>query len=308
VKALITGATGFLGRNLLEHLRTVSPEVVVHTLGRKPFAASGVTHHACDLNDTAGVSSALRSIEPTHIFHLAGNSRVSPAIAFPDYLTSNYLTTRSLAEAIARVDRAVSVFFASTVHIYGNRDGITDELAEPQPVSPYGFSKYLAELTLGDLAKRAARVRVVIGRLYSCVGPGQAEGFILSDISRRLADLKDGERLQTGTLSGFRRFLDVRDAAVLFPRLLESPTLASGDSINIAPAEQVSLREIVDSLIRISGKRAVVESAPATAPQSFHGVQIATSRLQAAVPDFQFRPLESTLRDIWTTTSNPSKA
>jgi nucleoside-diphosphate-sugar epimerase len=255
------------------------------------------------MTDGEAVAALVKRIQPDQIYHLAGSARVSDKIGVPEYFRSNFLTTAWLARAVKTCDHPVAIFFSSSVHVYGNRSGIVDEGTEPQPVSPYGFSKYLAELALKDLVAHGPRVRVVIGRMYSCIGPGQAEGFLTSDLSRRLADLKEGEPLRTGPLTGSRRFLDVRDAVSLFPQLLVSPRIASGDCVNIAPAEEVTIREVVDSLLRVSGKSPALEGDPRLAAQTFTGVGIKTEKLRLAVPDFHFRPLESTLRDIWDSVS-----
>lgn len=296
---LISGASGFLGTHLTTQLAERWPAAQLHSIGLNEPTHKKVSHHACNLTHSATVKAILAAVRPQQIYHLAGSARISKEVSFPEYFQSNFLTTVSLAQAIESLALQTSIFLASSVHVYGNQPDTVDETSAVAPLSPYAHSKYLAEQAFADLAARLPAVHVVIGRLYSCIGPGQPLGFVTSDLAQRLARLEPGQPLRTGPLVGFRRFLDVRDAVVLFATLLDSPQLKSGEIVNIASAEEATIREIVDRLIRISGKTVVVESEETSAKPTFTGLRVNVDKLARVVPQIAFRSLEESLTDIW---------
>lgn len=298
-RVLVSGATGFLGKHLVAEL-SGSADTLVFTLGRRHAALPGVREHfICDLTSGPQIASVLRRTRPDSVYHLAGSSQVSDKIGMPDYFANNFLTTVAIADALAESQTSCRLFFASSVHVYGNATGKVAETAPPCPASFYGFSKYLAENYLAREFKKAPHLSVTVGRLYSCIGPGQSPGFVASDLCARVRELPShGEpTLKTGPLNAYRRFSDVRDVARLLPRLLEKTEATGWHVFNIASPYGLTVREMLDRLLALAGKRAKVDAAPGSA-NPFQGLEPDVSRLKALLPDFAFRPLDETLSDM----------
>ncbi len=300
MKHLITGAGGFLGTHLADWLLQKNPSDTVISLGFKAPANRRVRHLEADLLDAARISAALQEVRPDRIYHLAGSARVSQDIGMPEYYRSNFVTTQNLIAAAEAATPTARVFFSSSVHVYGDREGQADEACEPAPNGFYGMSKYLGERAFEQWVERSPDVRVVVGRLYSCIGPGQGEGFVTSDLTRKLAALPaDGSRpLETGPLSAYRRFLDARDAVQLIAGLLENDSAARFEVVNIASPFEMQVREVVEMLVRVSGKHVPIR-ARETSGNPFRGLDVSLEKLRKLVPGFQYRPLETTLRDLW---------
>lgn len=300
MKHLITGASGFLGTHLVDWLLQRNPGDTVISLGFKAPANGHVRHIEADLLDAPRVLAALRETLPDRIYHLAGSARVSQDIGMPEYYQSNFVTTQNLIAAVEGTLPRVRIFFSSSVHVYGDREGQADEACEPAPNGFYGMSKYLGERAFDQLVQRAPEIRVVVGRLYSCIGPGQGEGFVTADLTRKLVALPaDGSRpLETGPLTAYRRFLDVRDAVQLIAGLLENDSAARFEVVNIASPFEMQVREVVEMLVRVSGKKTPIRARENNG-NPFRGLDVSLSKLQRLVPGFQYRPLETTLRDLW---------
>ncbi|MBY0369307.1 NAD-dependent epimerase/dehydratase family protein [bacterium] len=299
MKHLITGAGGFLGTHLIAALRTRFPQDTIVSMGLHAPHDPQVRHFETDLSDAAAVRTVLKAQSPDRLYHLAGSARVSQEIGFPQYFQSNSQTTQVLADALETLDpKPLRLFFSSSVHVYGNQDSEVDESVEPRPNNDYGMSKYLGERALEAFAGRSPHAKVVVGRLYSCIGPGQGPGFVTSDLARKLAALPVGGTLETGPLDAYRRFLDVRDAAALLARLLETGADTGFEIVNIASPNELQVRAIVERLVTASGKKASIHASPSD-QNPFRGLKVNLAKLQQRIPGFPFSPLDKTLQDIW---------
>lgn len=303
MSVLVTGAGGFLGGYLLSHLSY---------LGIQPITAS--SHHptphphvkgtqwVCgDLTFPKFASAIVRKANPCVVYHLAGFSKVSTLLGIPDYFHGNFLTTVRLIEALAELGNPVRLFFASTVHVYGNSESISSEDSPVTPVNDYGFTKYLAEEFLRKSLAKYPWLKIVVGRLYSCFGPGQALGFVSADLCQKVARLpaKKSGTLKVGPTSTFRRFLDVRDAVRLFPQLLEAPNPERYLQVNVACAHEVQIRELITTLLRIANKKATIESNEDNSGNRLFGVKVNCEKLKTIISQAKFRPIEETLRDMY---------
>lgn len=289
MKILLTGASGFLGRYLHAHLKTRYPQA--------NFLETSRDH--LDLGNPESLCSRLGSFEPDLVFHLAGVSRVRDDVPFTEYFEGNYLTTANLMKALEKSGKPFRMFFSSSIHVYGPQNDVANEESATKPANPYGFSKYLAEEALRDLCKRRPDLKVVIGRLYNCLGPGQAPGFVAADWCQKLRELPtSGGTLKVGSLAGMRYFLDVRDAVSMFPQLLDKAQ--PGCSVyNIASRSPTSLEDILKKLVGVSGKNPKVEVSDKESSNRFPGLKISTAKLEAALPGTKLRPLDETLREMY---------
>ncbi len=295
---LITGSAGFLGSHLAEHLLGNNNTDRVVSMGLRAPQNRRIQHFECDLLDRAKVRGIIVKEKPDRVYHFAGSARVSADIGMPQYHQSNLVTTQSLLEALSAENRAVRLFFASSVHVYGNQNVEVDETSEPLPNGSYGMSKYLAERAIAQAIGPKSNLTSVVGRLYSCIGPGQSEGFVIPDLTRKLVQLPEGGTLETGPLEPFRRFLDVRDAASIIARLVEIEPASRFEIVNIASPFEKQIREMVEMLLAASGKKVPVKARPSDS-NPFQGLRLSIDKLQTLIPGLKFRPLEGTLKDMW---------
>jgi GDP-4-dehydro-6-deoxy-D-mannose reductase len=128
-RAFITGASGFVGAFLQEHLATFGDVLATPTL---------------EITDRYSLSAELRAFEPTVIYHLAGQANVGLSWTDPaDTFKVNALGTLQLLESAAELAHKPRVIVVSSAEVYGRVDAADvpiSELLPPKPTTPYGSS------------------------------------------------------------------------------------------------------------------------------------------------------------------------
>jgi GDP-4-dehydro-6-deoxy-D-mannose reductase len=253
VRALVTGASGFVGRYLFGALRRRGAEVLDCGGPHDAFA------HPCviDLGDARSLQLAIETFRPTVIFHLAAQTFVPSALQTPmETYDANVMGTARLAEAVRRYsgDERPRIVFTSSANVYGNRDPSEYPLHEklsPHPTDPYGASKAAAEaILLGEA--QSFGLDVVIARAFNHIGPEQSENFVVANFAAQLVRIAAGgsPQLLVGDLSPARDFLDVRDVVRAYLALAASGE--SGEIYNVCSGRAVTIRDILRELILIA--------------------------------------------------------
>jgi UDP-glucose 4-epimerase len=260
VKALVTGAAGFIGSHLVAALldkgasvvgvdsftdyypRPIKERNLEENRLREGFRFAETAIHSADL------PALLDGV--THVFHLAAQAGVRKSWGkdFKTYTVNNVEATQLLLEACVgrRLERFVH---ASSSSVYGDRAPIPmREDALPQPISPYGVTKMAAE-QLGYLYHVNYGVPVVAMRYFTVYGPRQRPDmafhrFIRAAVADTPIDLYgDGEQT--------RDFTFVSDAV--------AATVAAGErgvngrSYNIGGGSRVSMNDVIAIIERIAG-------------------------------------------------------
>ena len=154
MRVLLTGATGFIGTALAEHL--VRRGDAVRALVRQASRTSdlerlGVELARGDVNDPASLPAAVKDCD--HVFHLAGAVK---ALTAEDLFRANAGGTRNVAAACARLARPPVLVYVSSLTAAGpavaGRPRSEDD--PPAPVSMYGESKLAGEEAVRDLSDR----------------------------------------------------------------------------------------------------------------------------------------------------------
>jgi nucleoside-diphosphate-sugar epimerase len=190
MRAIVTGAAGFIGSHLCASLLDDGDEVVgidcftdYYSAGRKEanvaalLGRPGFTLHRVDL-----VSAPLVALfgSADVVFHLAGQPGVrgSWGEEFAPYVERNVLATQRVLEA-AREVCLRKLVYASSSSVYGDAEAYpTTELMRPQPVSPYGVTKLAGEHLCE--AYRADGVPTVSLRFFTVYGPRQRPDMAFS--------------------------------------------------------------------------------------------------------------------------------
>ncbi len=254
---LVTGCWGFVGRVVVELLRSHGYEAWGTDLKGSIAAFPGKEYVPCDLQDERAVTLLLEDVRPGAIIHLAAQS--SAAISFDEPLRTfrnnvlpclhilDFLRTRSSKTRLLAIGSAdeYGPLSADIMPIKENRS--------PRPVNPYALSKMVQSEYCRSYVS-LYNVDVVITRSFNHTGPGQKEPFVLASFARQLIEIKEGLRppvIEVGNLDVRRDFLDVRDVGEAYIALIERGK--RGEIYNVCSGTAFSVRELLDKLRGIAG-------------------------------------------------------
>jgi len=303
MRALVTGASGFAGRYLVETLRRDGADVLACG---GPRDAGGLL--PLDLADGASLRAALDLARPDVVFHLAAQTFVPESFASPvaTYET-NALGTARLLHAIREYAAAGAamprLLFTSSAEVYGRREPGEFPLHETltvEPATPYAASKAAAEAIVMAEA-RAFGMDVVVARAFNHIGPGQSDRFVVPSLAAQLAAVASGGSpvLLVGNLNAARDFLDVRDVVAAYLALARDAT--SGEAYNVCSGTPVKVRDVLRDLIAIAGVAVEVREDP----QRFRPLDVpvffgSAEKLRARTGWKPSIPLAHSLHDVYT--------
>lgn len=252
MRSLVTGAAGFLGSYLVEHLLGRRDSVAALTRRPSPFLDrldGQIRVHTGDTLDRGSVSRLVGEVKPDRIFHLAARSL--PAVSWEDPAGTfqvNVVGTLNLLDAVrlAGIDPVIVVVGSSAEYAPGRAEVPIPEDWPLAPASPYGVSK-LAQDHLARLYGRAYPLRIVRVRPFFLVGPRKT-GDVCSDLARRIVAIERGRSadLPVGNLEVVRDLLDVRDGVTAFATLAEQGR--PGEVYNVASGRGYRIRDVLGML------------------------------------------------------------
>lgn len=215
-----------------------------------------------DLTDPTSLIEAVRSVEPEIVVHLAALTPVSKSFDQPDvYAMTNYVGTVNLFEAWRRemMDyERIGFIYASTSECYGQQNDFPiKEDAPLRPNTPYAVSKYAAEAYLRFYGYEELREPIVISVPFNSYGRayvGQRH-FVVEKILSSLAEGKT--KVELGDPNPIRDFVFrediVRAYELLVDKLVEDRAAVVGQRFNFCTGRGVSIRELVDIVRRVTG-------------------------------------------------------
>jgi nucleoside-diphosphate-sugar epimerase len=246
MKIAVTGASGFVGRHLLQVLAE-SSDIEVVAVSRQAsgvWMPPGVRHVAIDL--AAAPSDAFAMLgRPDALIHLAWSG-------LPNYQSRHHFETH-LAEQYRFLERLVTsglstLVCAGTCFEYGMQSGELVESLPPDPRNPYGFAKDALRRELEFLATDTG-VKLTWARLFYMYGEGQAAGALYSQFMAAGARGDAEFRMSGG--EQLRDYLPVEDVARYLSVLAH--TGSAGGIVNVCSGRPTSVRSLVEGWRKVLG-------------------------------------------------------
>jgi GDP-4-dehydro-6-deoxy-D-mannose reductase len=289
VRALVTGARGFVGSWLTTHLVESGDDVV------------GIDHEV-EITDGEAVRAAIVDAAPDVVYHLAALTNVGRSWTDPsEVLRVNAIGTLCVLEAARACPHPPRVLMTSSAEVYGAVPQellpVTEE-APLAPVTPYAASKVAAEY-LGVQAHLAYGLPVLRMRPFNHVGPGQSSAFVVSALAQRIVEARRSgdDRILVGNLTARRDLTDVRDVVRAY-RLLAERGVA-GEVYNVCSGRDIAIAEVATQMQSLAGVELRFELDPALSrPVDVPVVRGDFAKLRAATGWEPRLSLEHTLRDV----------
>ncbi len=291
MRALVTGAGGFVGHHLVAHLRDSGDEVLV----------TDFTVDHLDVTDPGSLVARLHADRPEVVYHLAGASDVGGSWSTPhETFRANAEGTLNVLWAAreAGVERVLTIGSADVYGKVAPGDLPLTEESPLRPVSPYAASKVAAD-AVAEQAHLGYGQHVVRTRPFNHLGPGQSDRFVAPALAARIAaNERTGEgEVRVGNLSPRRDFTDVRDVVRAYRLLVEHGR--PGQVYNVCSGQAIAVEDLALSMLSM----ATVEMELVPDPELQRDVDIPvllgdSSRLSTDTGWSPQIPLSTTLADL----------
>lgn len=284
-RIVVTGGTGFVGRNVLPLLGGE-----VHVFDRNAGDLKSVNWHALDLSDIEKTQILLREIQPTHLLHLAWFVPPNEFWTSPENVAWIYRSFE-LLKSFAKAGGKRAVLIGSCAEYDWTIGGYCDEKETPlKPSTLYGAAKR----SLFELATiYAANVGLSLAwaRLFFMFGAGEPEAKFIAYVIKSLLSKKKAVCKNADLV---RDYLFVKDVAEALKMLLENDVCGA---INVASGEPIRIGDLAKTISEIIGRQNLVDFIGKANPNEPAFVVARTERLIEEVGWTPKYELEAALRE-----------
>jgi nucleoside-diphosphate-sugar epimerase len=251
LRALVTGAAGFVGANLARRLLADGHEV--HAIVRPETdrwrlddVATELDAHEVELRDHEAVAATVSEVRPEVVFHLATRGAYSWQSDVREILETNVLGTSNVVEACVHAGVRTLVNTGSSSE-YGFKDHAPAESEALEPNSVYGVAK-AAATQLCTVAARLHELSATTLRLYSVYGPYEEPGrFVPALVEGSLR----GRLPALASPRVARDFVWVGDVVEAYLRA--AAAAGAGSVYNVGSGTQTTLADAVEAARRALG-------------------------------------------------------
>ena len=310
---LVTGASGFVGRYVLQELlKSQFQSYQVISCDRSGDGFQGIPHVSLDLTDFTAIEETVKQIKPVSVVHLAAialpsAARDNSAMAW----TLNFGATLALAQALVNYAPDARFVFASSSEVYGEsfreKSAPIDEETPLKPRNVYAATKAAAELALLQLGYDG--LDVVCFRSFNHCGKGQDPAYVVSSFASQLAEIRAGKKdkvIKVGNLEAARDFLDVRDVARAYTvaATRQSNDFSKADRVfNLSSGTPRKISNVLDRLIELFEVDVRIEQEVSrlrgNEVMSASGDPSRAKRTLGWVPEYSFDETLRTVVDDW---------
>ena len=239
-RVIVTGASGFIGLNLVRVLSGLGAEIMVIDRIQPAERLPHVQFEWADLRHLDKV------YEADYLIHLAAITNAGFAERYPlDTFEVNVLGTVNLLNHV-RIQKRV--LFPSTALIYKTSDTPINEEAETDLSSVYALSKNVGEQVINFHCQRMGVGHTIV-RFFNIFGPGQLPMYIVPQV---LTQIRENHRIEIRNGAVMRDLLYVDDCIDAVLKL--AVTLSAEDSVfNIGSGHIVSISDIAKAAVEASG-------------------------------------------------------
>ncbi len=291
MRFFVTGGAGFIGSSLVNSLLKNDHDVTIYDNFSNSskekisnLADLGASVIEGDITNYLSLEKALTNFEI--VVHLAAKIDVDESFLKPEETQNvNVKGTMNLLQACV-ANKISNIVVASTAAIYGHTKKLPlDENSPPYPLSPYGESKVSMEKQLRDFSK-THNLNGVTLRFFNAYGKGQTSTYA-GVITKFLNNIQENKPLVIyGDGSYTRDFIAIEDLVNSIECAISNIVGKRGNCYNIATGEHVSIKELAELMISISGKNLEIKYEPPKRRDLVHS----QTTIELARHDLKFSP------------------
>jgi UDP-glucose 4-epimerase len=312
---LVTGGAGYIGSVAVEDLKDRGEGVVVLdnlVYGHREAVADGVPFYQGNIGDKALVARILAEHDIDACMHFSAYAYVGESVEQPaKYYQNNFVETLHLLDALR--EASVSKFiFSSTCATYGVPEYVPIDENHPQwPINPYGWSKLMVERAL-DSYDSAYGLKYIALRYFNAAGASQRCGedhdpethliplVLKAALGRIPKVLVFGTDYVTPDGTAVRDYIHISDLSSA--HLLALDHLRAGkrsEFINLGNGNGYSVKRVVDTAKKVTGREIPVEDAPRRAGDPPQLVGDSRKAREVLGWNPQFFELEKIIESAW---------
>jgi len=272
---LITGGAGFIGSNLTRRLFSTEKEIFITCIDDfDPFYSEEIKKLNIssfrdnvnfrlvntDLATTSAKDLAEKIKDPVDVIvHLAAKAGVRPSILNPlSYQQANVIGLQNLLD-FAKETNCKQFVFASSSSVYGINDHYPwKEDEQLMPISPYAMTKLAGEM-LGHVYSKLFDIRFIGLRFFTVYGPGQRPDLAIHKFTKTILNNKPIGMYGDGTTSRDYTYVDDTIQGIIGAMKYDKTNF---EVINLGNNYSVSLKELINSIEKVTGKKAIIEQLP----------------------------------------------
>lgn len=326
MRVLLAGGTGYIGSHTTYALMASGHNViiadnfcnssidVIHRLER--ITNQSLKLYELDIKDKNGLRKAFGENAIDCVIHFAGLKAVGESIEHPlMYYRNNIDTTLTLLECM-RGFGVNNIVFSSSATVYGEGCSMPciETMKRGSCTNPYGWTKYMMEQILEDVAKAYPKMSVVLLRYFNPVGAhesgliGENPKGVPNNLMPYVTQVAVGKREKLTVFGGDyatpdgtcrRDFIHVMDLAQAHVKAIEYAAEHKGVEVfNIGTGTPYSVLDIINSFEKVNGVKVNYEIGPRRAgdlPEVWADVSKAANVLHWRAT----RSLEDMCRDAW---------
>lgn len=249
---VVFGANGFIGNNLARYVvdNGLLKKYKFLFVGNKSIQnrIDGLNYELLDLTNTVSLTNLLLSFKPNYIINLAG---VIDNVSLDNCIKVNAELPRKIIEIVLQHNLVIdNILLIGSAAEYGeNINFPISESEELQPLNYYGLSKVIQTEYFKFYSKR---LNINVARTFNVIGPFISNKLAIGVFIDKINKCNNGGVIHTGSLLSKRDYLDVNDVISAFFSVLFKGK--SGEIYNVCSGKGISMSDILDNLIKASGK------------------------------------------------------
>ena len=249
---LITGASGFVGSNLIRKLIDENKEVTIliredSDLWRINDLVSKIQTFKTDLSNYGKLEKIISDIDPDFVYHLGTYGGYPFQTSIQKITQVNILNTINLFESLSKCNNLKLIINFGSSSEYGPKSTSMNENDEAVPITPYGISK-LTQTKFAKFYSKNMNLPIVTLRLFSVFGPFEEPGRLIFDI---MTSVIKGKTIELSSPFPRRDFVYVSDVIQAIETAIHAKNII-GEIFNIGTGVMHSVQDVVNNVLEIA--------------------------------------------------------